>query len=447
MGIDQALYSTKVFTASGFKAATVLTSGGKITEVRTGRSAPEGTALEDLGSKILMPGLVDMHVHINEPGRTHWEGFETATRAAAAGGITTLIDMPLNSSPVTTSPAAFEEKLAAARGKIQVNCGFWGGVVPGNAGQLQPLLDSGVLGIKAFLTHSGIEEFPNVQAADLRKAMPLIAAKGIPLLVHCELDSLHDGLAHFKQHPFEYQAFLRSRPAHWEQQAIELMIDLCRKYRCKTHIVHLSAATALPVIQAARAEGLPLTVETCPHYLYFHAEAIPDRAPLYKCAPPIREKANQEQLWAALRNGLIDCIATDHSPAPPELKAVASGNLYQAWGGISSLQFLLPAVWTPAQQRGFEVPQLVQWLCTRPAEIAGLSHRKGKIAPGYDADLVVWDPDAGFTVQKEMIMHRHKSMPYLGEVLQGIVLRTYVGGHKVYDQGQWTDADGQVISG
>ncbi|MEK7256692.1 MAG: allantoinase AllB, partial [Bacteroidota bacterium] len=362
-----------------------------------------------------------------------------ATRAAAAGGITTLVDMPLNSSPVTTSPENFKLKLAAAEGKSHVNVGFWGGVVPENASEMEALLRSGVLGIKVFLTHSGIEEFPNVTAADLRKAMPAIASSGLPLLVHCELEPTFPKVSNFRKgaSPTKYQTWLNSRPKSWENAAIRLMIDLCRETGCRTHIVHLSSAEALPDIISAKKEGLPLTVETCPHYLFFCAEEIPDANPLFKCAPPIRERSNNEQLWAALADGVIDFIATDHSPVPPEMKCLETGDLMQAWGGIAGLQFLLPVVWTAARQRGFSIENVVKWLVESPAEFLGLNERKGKIAVGYDADLVAWQPEAEFEVRAEDIFFRHKITPYFGRRLFGKVKQTWVGGVKVFEEGQF----------
>jgi allantoinase len=441
-----AIHSRNTWLDNQLQPAAVFIENGKIQSVEKGKPDSIACPLEDLGDAVLMPGLTDAHVHINEPGRTDWEGFDTATRAAAAGGITSLVEMPLNASPVTTSPESFQKKLAATTGKLHVNCGFWGGIVPENAGQLEPLLESGVLGIKAFLTHSGIDEFPNVTEADLRKGMAAIARSGMPLLAHCELPDLTNFQNLSNLNPTHYQTWLHSRPKSWENAAIELMINLCREYGCRTHIVHLSSAEALPAIIAARREGLPLTVETCPHYLFFNAEDIPDADTRFKCAPPIRERENNEQLWGALGEGIIDFIATDHSPAPPAIKELESGNLMKAWGGIAGLQFLLPVTWTAAKRRGFTLKNLVHWLVEAPAAFAGFGDRKGKIAPGYDADLVVWHPEAGFTVEEEMIQFRHKITPYMGFELQGVVERTYVGGVKVFEKGRMVELNqGQVI--
>jgi allantoinase len=400
----------------------------------------EGAELVDVGEKVVMPGIIDPHVHINEPGRTDWEGFDTATRAAAAGGITLLVDMPLNSSPVTTTAAAFDKKLAAAEGQLHCDCGFWGGVVPGNEKDIEPLIARGVLGFKAFMTHSGIDEFPNVTEADLHKVMPVIAAHGLPLLVHCELEggeklqAASYKLQEVGGDPRSYGNYLLSRPARWEDDAIALMIRLCERYRCRTHIVHLSSASAIGSIVRAKERGLPLTVETAQHYLYFSAEEIGDGETYFKCAPPIRGRENNAALWKALGEGVIDFVATDHSPAPPAMKEPAGGDLTRAWGGIASLQLSLPVLWTAAGQRGFGIRDLGVWLCSSPALLAGQAERKGKIERGYDADLVVWDPGLSFTVEREGLLHRHKGTPYLGEELYGVVEQTWLRGEKIFDK-------------
>ncbi|MEO1260533.1 MAG: allantoinase AllB [Bacteroidota bacterium] len=424
------IHSLRTWFNGQLQPATVFIKNGVIHSIEKGKATSPNWLLEDVGEAILMPGLIDPHVHVNEPGRAGWEGFDTATKAAAAGGITTLVDMPLNSSPVTTTVENFQKKLSAAKGKLHVNCGFWGGIVPENANKMEALLQSGILGIKAFLTHSGIEEFPNVTKSDLRKGMAAIAASGMPLLVHCELAS---GVTVASAEPSSYQHYLQSRPKKWENDAVTLMIRLCREFNCRTHIVHLSSAEAVPMIIDAKKEGLPLTAETCPQYLYFNAENIPDGDTRFKCAPPIREKENNDQLWEALRDQVIDFIATDHSPAPPALKCLESGNLEQAWGGISSLQFLLPIVWTAAQQRNFTLKNIINWLVEKPAAFTGQKNNKGKIAVGYDADLVVWDPAESFEIKMEHIFHRHKITPYLGTRLFGKVKQTFVGGVKVFD--------------
>ncbi len=433
-----------VLTPEGARAAAVLVRGEKIEAVVPPDQVPDGYPVEDVGERVVLPGLVDAHVHVNEPGRTEWEGFETATRAAAAGGVTTLIDMPLNSSPVTTTPGAFREKLAAAEGKLWVDCGFYGGVVPGNVAQIEALGSAGVLGFKAFLCPSGIDEFPNATEADLRAAAPALAAAGLPLLVHAELASaLPSGVAaRLEAAPRSYAAYLASRPRRWEHDAIRLLIALCREYRCHVHIVHLSAADALPRIAEARAAGLPLTVETCPHYLCFAAEEVPDGDPRFKCAPPLRERENRERLWGGLRDGLIDTVGSDHSPAPPGLKHLDTGDLSRAWGGIASLQLALPAVYTEARRRGVPLADVVDWMARRPARLVGLEGRKGALAAGHDADVVVLDAEAEFAVTPAMLHHRHKETPYEGRSLRGRVEATYLRGRKVYDAEGFVDAPG-----
>jgi allantoinase len=430
-----ALRCRRVATPSGIREAAVVVSGEKIAAVVAPDELPAAMTVKELGGLLLLPGLVDTHVHINEPGRTEWEGFATATTAAAAGGITTLVDMPLNCSPVTTNVAAFSAKLAAARGQLRVDCGFYGGLVPGNTNDIEPLAAAGVLGFKAFLCHSGIDEFPNIDEADLRAAMPILARLGLPLLVHAELVPASAPAMDCAE-PRRYAAWLASRPPAWEVEAIRLLVALCREYRCRVHVVHLATAEALPLIAQARAEGLPLTVETCPHYLAFAAEEIPDGDPRFKCAPPIRTAEDREAFWEALGSGLIDTIGTDHSPAPPGLKHLDTGDLARAWGGISSLQLALPAVWTEARRRGFAPEDLAQWLARCPTQLVGLSGRKGEIAPGCDADLVVVDPDATFVVDSAALCHRHRFTPYEGRRLSGRVVATYLRGRRVASDGR-----------
>ena len=439
-----AIHSTRVITPTGVIEATLILGDGKIQDVLTGRVQREGMRFESVGDNVIMPGLIDAHVHINEPGRTEWEGFETATKAAAAGGITTMIEMPLNASPVTTTAEAMKLKLEAAKGKLYVNCGFYGGVIPGNIEDLDGLLNAGVFGIKAFLTHSGIDEFPNVTEADLRKALPILRQHNAKLLVHCELEQspvvgsqlsvvgLPTTTTDNRQptadnDPRSYKAYLASRPGRWELDAIALMIRLSAEFDVHVHIVHVSAAEALPLIRDAKKRGLRITAETCPHYLVFCAEEIPDGATEFKCAPPIRERANNELLWEALKYGTLDFVATDHSPAPPDIKEQESGDFMKAWGGIAGLQFLLPAFWTGAKERGFSLEDVARLLCEHPAQFLGLN-RKGRIAPGCDADLVIWDPEAGFVVKEQDIQHRHKLTPYVGLALRGVVERTLTSG-------------------
>ncbi|MEJ7740501.1 MAG: allantoinase AllB [Chitinophagaceae bacterium] len=430
---DLVIKSRNTVMPDGVKMAYVLIKDGLIADVVSESTIEAGPDVIDIGDNMLLPGLIDPHVHINEPGRTDWEGFDTATKAAIAGGITTLADMPLNASPVTVTVPAFEVKLAAAKNQLHANCGFWGGIVPGNENNIGGLMSRGVLGFKAFLTHSGIDDFPNVTETDLHKVMPVMAGFNLPLLVHCELST--------PQQPapdvFSYQDYLASRPADWEDNAIALMIRLCGEYRCPVHIVHLSSAGSISQIIRAKEQGLPLTVETAQHYLYFNAEDIPDGKTVFKCAPPIRDKANNQQLWEALEQGYIDFVATDHSPAPPNLKELESGNFTKAWGGISSLQFSLPALWTVARKNHADITCLIRWLSEGPARLMGLQNSKGKIAKGYDADLVVFNPAKTFTVLPEIIFHKHKITPYLHRELYGVVEQTYLSGVKVFDNGRF----------
>lgn len=429
------IHSTNVLTEQGLKDVTLIIENGKICEIKEGK-INAGFPIEDLGDLLVMPGIIDSHVHINEPGRTEWEGFETMTKAAIAGGITTLVDMPLNSSPVTTNVKNFEQKLNATSGKLYCNCGFWGGIVPENIDQLDELIKAGVMGIKAFLTHSGIDEFPNVTASDLRKAMPVLAKYKVPLLAHAEIDEMHEGIQTFEQNPKSYKAYLGSRPKEWEDKAVELLIALCEEFKSPVHIVHLSSANSIEKIREAKAKGLALTVETCPQYLYYNAEDIPDGNTLFKCAPPIRERENNEKLWKALKDGIIDFVVTDHSPATPELKKIESGNLKEAWGGIASIQFSLPVVWTKAKERGFGISDISRLMCSSVAGFIGQT-QKGRIKVGCDADIVVWNPEERFTVKKENIHYRHRISPYVGEELYGVVKQTYVGGKKVYENGNF----------
>lgn len=428
------LYSDRCWVETRLQPAMIRIENGRITHVEKGRQSGEGAEFR-FRDLIVMPGAIDVHTHINEPGRTDWEGFETATRAAVSGGATTLIDMPLNSSPVTVNKTAFQAKRAAAAQQLHVNCGFWAGATGPETTDLAETIDAGCLGVKVFLIHSGIDEFPHISPEALDKIMPVLRKKNVPLLAHCEIVSGLEKPVDF--YPTEsYPAYLASRPKSWENEAIRLLIDLCRKHRVKTHIVHLSSDEALPMIRDAKAEGLPLTVETCPHYIYFNAENIPDGRTEFKCAPPIREAPNNHQLILALQSGLIDLIASDHSPAPPDLKEVQSGNLAKAWGGIAGVQFLLPAAWT-ALRNDLTLEQFIPLLTAKPAALAGLDRRKGALKPGFDADMVIWDPDGTFVVRKEDILHKHKITPYLGETLYGKVYGTIVNGCWVFRYPEW----------
>lgn len=387
--------------------------------------------VEDVGDLVISPGVIDAHVHVNEPG-TDWEGFETATHAAAAGGVTSIVDMPLNSLPVTTTSAALETKRIAAAGKCWMDIGFYGGLVQGNAGQMKPLCDAGVLGVKAFLCHSGLDEFPNALEADLRAAMPVLAKAKVPLLVHAELLS---SPAPAVTDVRSFSQFVASRPVQWELAAIQLMIDLCRETRCHVHIVHLATGAALPMLAAAKAEGLPITVETCPHYLFFENTRVADGDTRFKCAPPIRAGAAAE-LWQGLLAGTIDTIGSDHSPCPPAMKHLESGDFSKAWGGIASLQLTLPTTWSFMKSKGCaDLTLLARWLSSAPASLVGLDQRKGKIAPGFDADFVVWDPDAKWTIKAAELFHRHPITPYDGCEVNGKILRTYVRGQQVFREG------------
>ncbi|CAN5668378.1 allantoinase AllB [soil metagenome] len=438
-------------------------------------------------TSIVMPGLVDTHVHINEPGRTDWEGFATATKAAAAGGVTTLVDMPLNSIPPTTTVEGFKVKVEAAHGQCYVDVGFWGGVVPGNTPELAALMEAGVLGFKCFLIHSGVDEFPNVTEQDLRKAMPELTRLGAILIVHAEVpgpinradvfhpseyrspaENLHSTRAAragtpllgwepcavqenpLPAHspaggavvggafgPSAYKTFLDSRPRAAENEAVGLMIKLGREFGTHIHIVHHSSADALPMLREAREAGVSITAETCPHYLVFAAEEISDGATEFKCCPPIRERENREQLWQALGEGTIDMVVSDHSPCPPDMKMRESGDFLQAWGGISSLQLRLPATWTEAQRRGHSIGSLARWICQAPAALVGLAGRKGAISVGGDADIVIWNPEKEFVVEPDMLHHRHKLTPYAGRTLLGVVEKTFLRGEKIYDAGEF----------
>jgi allantoinase len=430
--LRQVIQSRRVVTPDGITAAAIVHEDGRIVSLE-----PYGGSVHtvDCGERYILPGMVDTHVHINEPGRTEWEGFRTATRAAAAGGYTCLVDMPLNSIPATTSLSALAQKRVSASGKCLVDYSFWGGAVRGNASQLSALALAGVRGFKCFMAPSGVDEFEMVTEADLDAAMPVIASTGLPLLVHAEFPAvLADASGETWIH---YRDYLASRPDMAEVQAIEILIRLCREYQCPIHIVHLATGEALSLLKAARSDGLPVTVETCPHYLCFAAEEIPDRATQYKCAPPIRDASARNHLWQGLREGIIDFIATDHSPCPPALKRFDTGDFAQAWGGIASLSVAVSAVYTEALQRGFDITDVVRWMAERPAALAGFNTRKGRLENGFDADFVVFDPDAEFLVNEELLHFRHPVTPYLGLRLRGRVEQTYLRGQRIYAHGEF----------
>lgn len=406
--------STRVVTPHGVAPATIHIDGQRIAAIET-----DGPADVDYGELVIMPGVVDSHVHVNEPGRTAWEGFETATRAARAGGTTTIVDMPLNSIPPTTSLAALETKRAALTGKCVVDVELWGGIVPGNTRELKPMLAAGARGFKCFLVDSGVEEFPHVSAAQLREAARELAETGAPILVHAELpEFLHEPHGD----PSRYETWLASRPKAAEDAAIALVCDVARETGARMHIVHLSSASAIPLL--ARSS---VTAETTPHYLHFAAETIPDGRNEYKCAPPIRERDNREALWHGLADGVIGLVVSDHSPCTPDLKR---GTILDAWGGIASMQFVLPITWTSASQRGHSLSNLARWICSAPASLARLD-LKGAIEVGRDADFVIWSPEETFVVDASLIEHRHKVTPYLGEELRGVVRDVWVRGKSV----------------
>ena len=434
------LRSARVAFPGGLRPGTLVIQGGQIVAIDSQVDPPDELHTLDVGTHVVMPGLVDTHVHVNEPGRTEWEGFATATRAAAAGGVTTIVDMPLNSIPATTTVAALDAKRKAAEGHSFVDVGFWGGVVPGNVDDLEPLAQAGVRGFKCFMSPSGVDEFPAVAENDLRLAMPVLARLGLPLLVHAEDPALlcdpHAAGEEGPPDPRRYSTWLRSRPAASERAAIALLIGLAREYGARIHVVHVAASEVLADLERARAEGLALTAETCPHYLTFAAEDIADGATAFKCAPPIREGRERDALWQGLAAGQLDFVASDHSPAPPEMKHLADGDFTKAWGGIASLQLGLHIVWTGMVQRNLPIERLVEWLSTRPATLAGLEKTKGRIAVGADADLVIWDPDATISVDARSLFHRHPVTPYDGAQLRGRILMTLARGEIVYEPGR-----------
>ena len=433
----QAFLSRRIVTPEGMRAGAVLVEGESIRAVVPVEHVPRDARVQDFGTAAILPGLVDSHVHMNDPGRADWEGFATATRAAAAGGYTMLVDMPLNCLPATTNVAALTAKREASRGHCHVDWAAWGSVVHDNLGDLEELAAAGVPGFKCFLVDPGIDGFTMVTEHELRTALPVVARTGLPLLVHAELRGPIDAAtaelanANWKS----YATYLRSRPDEAELSAIRLLLSLCREYDFRLHIVHLATSQALDELREARAEGLPVSVETCPHYLHLTAETIADGATLCKCAPPIRSHENREGLWRGLSEGVIDLVATDHSPCPPSMKRLASGDFKSAWGGIASLSLALPVMWTEACGRGFSLMDIVRWMAAGPAKLAGCDSHKGRIANGYDADLVVFDPEAKFTVIPEKLHYRHAVSPYMGEEFFGVVKATYLRGRQIFGDG------------
>ena len=413
----------RVVLPDGMRPASVHVVGGRIAAVE-----PYEAGGDDLGDLVLMPGLVDTHVHVNEPGRTHWEGFSTATRAAVAGGVTTILDMPLNSLPPTVTVAALEEKRAAATGQSFVDVGFWGGAVPGNLAELPSLYAAGVFGFKCFLVDSGVPEFPPLDAARLE-----LALGGVDALFVVHAEDPHE----LRPAPQSrrYADFLASRPRSAEDRAVTTVLRAAHRTGARVHVLHLSASDCLPRLAEAQRAGLRVTAETCPHYLTLSADEVPDGGTAFKCCPPIREPDNREALWAALGTGVLSCVVSDHSPCPPELKAPDTGDFAAAWGGIASLQLGLPLVWTAAQARGYALTDVVRWMATAPAALAGLT-RKGAIAVGHDADLVAFGPDEMSTVDPTRLYHRHPVTPYAGRVVSGVV-------HQVWLRGEPVDPDGE----
>jgi allantoinase len=392
---------------------------------------PGGAIIVDLpADRVLLPGLVDSHVHVNEPGRTEWEGFATATAAAAAGGVTTIVDMPLNSIPATVDIGALEAKRASTAGKLAVDVAFWGGAIPGNAADLAPLHDAGVVGFKCFLLPSGVDEFPPLDRAGLGEAMRAIADFGGLLIAHAEDGPVIDAAP--AAHGRHYSDFVSSRPPEAEVRAITTLLEQTRATGCRTHVVHLSSAETLPLIRAAKDEGLPVTAETCPHYLTLRAEDVPDGGTQFKCCPPIRDDANRDALWAGLLDGTIDCVVSDHSPCTIAAKRLDTGDFGEAWGGIASVQLGLPVMWTEALERGIAIERLVHWMAAAPAALVGLDGR-GAIAPGHRADLSVFAPDETFVVDPAKLRHRNPVSPYAGRTLRGVVEQTWLAGKPIGD--------------
>jgi allantoinase len=439
--MPQAFRSKRVVTPQGMVPATLLIENGRIAGLRAWNEAP-AEGFRDFGDAVILPGLVDPHVHINEPGRTDWEGFTTATRAAAAGGVTTLVDMPLNCIPETVDLSALNAKRDAAKGKALVDWAAWGGVVRGNSDALPGLIGAGVPGFKCFMIHSGIDGFAWVDETELRLALKLLRGTGLPLLAHAEVsapvsaatEALNASSADWRS----YATYLASRPDDAEVQAIALLIQLAEEFETPIHIVHLSTAKALPLIANARRKGIRISVETCAHYLRFAAEDIPDGATEYKCTPPIREAENGEELWSALDSGLIDMIVTDHSPCPAEMKHREKGRWDEAWGGIAGLGLALPIVWTEMYHRQIPIERIAQWMAASPARLAGLWGKKGSLTACADADFVVFDPDIPWIITRNDLHFRHKLSPYIGAHLYGIVLETWLRGKPVYCNGQFT---------
>ena len=426
---DLVVRAARAVTPSGERGVCLGISGGRIAAVEPLSASLDGAEQLELGDdEVLLPGLVDTHVHVNEPGRTEWEGFASATRAAAAGGVTTIVDMPLNSLPPTVDVDALEVKRAAADGQCHVDVGFWGGAVPGNLADLRPLHDAGVFGVKCFLVHSGVEEFPPLSRTELGEHLEELARFDALLVVHAEdADEIErapgpDGTS--------YDGFLASRPPVAERTAVATVVAETRRTGARTHVLHLASAEVVPLLRKARADGVRITVETCPHYLSFEAEAIADGATQFKCCPPIRDAVNREGLWQALADGDVDVVVSDHSPCTPDLKRLDVGDFGLAWGGVSSLQLGLSAVWTGARARGHGLADVVRWMAEGPARLVGLP-RKGRLEIGADADLCVFAPDESWLVDPARLHHRNPVTPYAGSTLDGVVRSTWLRGERI----------------
>ncbi|MFE4858650.1 allantoinase AllB [Streptomyces sp. NPDC056670] len=438
--VNLVLRSTRVITPEGTRPATVAVADGKIADVLPYEAeVPAGARLEDFGDDVLLPGIVDTHVHVNDPGRTEWEGFWTATRAAAAGGITTIVDMPLNSLPPTTTVENLRVKQEVAASKAHIDTGFWGGALPDNVKDLGPLHEAGVFGFKAFLSPSGVEEFPELDQEQLAQSLAEIAGFDGLMIIHAEDPHELDAAPHLTGP--KYADYLATRPRVSENTAIEGLIDAAKRIGARVHVLHLSSSDALPLIAAAKREGVRLTVETCPHYLTLTAEEVPDGASEFKCCPPIREDANRDLLWDALADGTIDCIVTDHSPSTADLK---TDDFATAWGGISGLQLSLPAIWTEARKRGYGLEDVVRWMSTATANLVGLT-QKGAIEAGRDADFAVLAPDETFTVDPAELQHRNRVTAYAGKTLHGVVKSTWLRGERIQHHGVIAEPTGRLL--
>lgn len=439
--------STRVMLAGDPQPADVVIEEGRVVDIGE-HGSRNGDEVVDVGDSAVLPGLVDTHVHVNEPGRTEWEGFECATRAAAAGGVTTVVDMPLNSLPPTVDADGLEQKIAAADGRCWVDVGFWGGAVPDRLGAIPELLRRGARGVKAFLSPSGVEEFPSLDEESFRRAAGIVAEAESVLLVHAELPGpLESAIQPEGVDWSDPLTYLASRPEAAEEEAARLVVEVARTADARLHVVHLASGRARRVLEQGRREGARISVETCPHYLMLSVEDIPQGATEFKCAPPIRTRENRLELWTGLERGSIDMVVSDHSPSPPELKRLEEGSFETAWGGISSLQLSLPVTWTAGRPRGIGLSDISRWMSAAPARLAGLENRKGSIEVGKDADLVVFDPKGTFLVEPELLEHRHPLSPYADRLLTGIVEMTLLSGEIVFDRGNLEGPAGSLLVG